>query len=59
MSERMSERSERSKRGSEQSKWSEVEHGGANDRASGALWSEQVSERVAPFKQRRFQYLRS
>ena len=40
-------------------KQSEVEHGGANDQASGALQSEQVSERVALFKQRHFQYLRS
>ena len=40
-------------------KRSEAEHGGANDRVSEALRSEQVSEQVAPFKQRHFQYLRS
>ena len=49
-SEQMSERSERSERASEQSEQSEVERGGANKRASGALQSERVSERMALLK---------
>ena len=47
--ERTSERSERSERWSERSECSGAEHGGANERASGALRSKRVNERVALF----------